>query len=61
MGNLLSGEIPRALDEYAQEIKQIYDPLWEKREKGKYLKSLEKEDKKEWLERMTLPTGSEEK
>lgn len=61
LGNLLSGEIPRALDEYAQEIKQIYDPLWEKREKGKYLKSLEKEDKKEWLERMTLPTGSEEK
>jgi len=55
---ILSGSIPRALDEYAREMKEIYDPLWKHGEKEKYLKSLEKEDKKEWLERMNLPAGS---
>ncbi len=55
---ILSGTIPEDLDSYARRIKAIYDPLWEDGEKEKYLKSLEKEDKKELLERMNLPTSS---
>ncbi|SDX64105.1 Radical SAM superfamily enzyme, MoaA/NifB/PqqE/SkfB family [Acetomicrobium thermoterrenum DSM 13490] len=40
----LLDELASGLDEYARRMKEIYDPIWEERERQKYLKNLEKED-----------------
>jgi len=45
-------DLAPGLDRYSEEIRSIFGPEWEERGRSKYLKSLEKEDKKELLERI---------
>jgi MoaA/NifB/PqqE/SkfB family radical SAM enzyme len=41
------GELAPDLDRYSKEMKRIFDPIWEKSGREKYLRSLENEDKPE--------------
>jgi len=47
----LLNELAAGLDEYARRMKEIYDPIWQESERSKYLKSLEKEEDLQIIER----------
>ena len=40
-------ELATGLDDYSDGVARLFDPLWEKNERARYLRSLEKEDKRE--------------
>jgi len=45
-------DLAPGLDRYSKEIRSIFGPEWEERGRSRYLKSLEKEEKKDPLERI---------
>ncbi len=57
LGRLLGGTCAEGLDRYAQTLKERFDPLWENGEKERYMRSLEREDKARYREKMEKRAG----
>jgi len=62
LGAMLEGEVADGLDDYAERMKEIYDPVWDSYWRQKYWKALEREDDEYILgkARKHLPVGCSE-